>query len=400
MDGGQTRENSLLPSPLMPKHVVVLGAGFGGLELATRLSEAVPDKAHVTLIDKNDSFMFGFSKLDILFDRRQASELWNPYRHITKPAVEFRQETVTSIDPERRRVVTDASTYDADFLVVALGADYDVASTPGLAEDGYEFYSVAGAERARDALAGFAGGAAVIGVLGTFFKCPGAPNETALLLDDYLARRGIRESSTIHLVSPMPMPIPISKKTSSAIVAILEEHDIEYWPSSRVERLDPEHHVAHLDDGRQLPYDLFLGIPVHCVPKVVAESDLAENGWIPVDPATFATKYPGVFAVGDVTSAPVPRAGGIAEGEAATVADVLISQLTDGIVPPPYDGAAGCYVELGDGLVGRIDVNFLSYDTPVAKFSAPTAERAAEKREWGSTRAARWFGHSEAPVVT
>src|ERR1700689_4840518 len=117
MDGGQTRENSLLPSPLMPKHVVVLGAGFGGLELATRLSEAVPDRAHVTLIDKNDSFMFGFSKLDILFDRRQASELWNPYRHIAKPAVEFRQETVTSIDAEHRRVVTDASTYDADFLV-------------------------------------------------------------------------------------------------------------------------------------------------------------------------------------------------------------------------------------------------------------------------------------------
>ncbi len=377
----------------MLKHVVVVGAGFGGLELVTRLSESVPDKAHITLIDKNDSFMFGFAKLDILFGRRPVSEMWHPYRNITKPAVEFRQETVTSIDPERRRVVTNASQYDADILVVALGADYDVAATPGLAEDGYEFYSAAGAERARDALARFDGGAVVIGVLGSFFKCPGAPNETALLLDDFLVKRGLRESSTIHLVSPMPMPIPISKRTSSAIVAILEEHGIGYRPSSRVTRLDVGDHVAHLEDGLQLHYDLFLGIPVHCAPKVVVECDLAEGGWIPVDPATFATKFPGVFAVGDVTSAPVPRAGGIAEGEAATVADVLISQLTDGSVPPPYDGAAGCYVELGDGLVGRIDVNFLSYDTPVAKFSAPTAARAEEKREWGSTRITRWFGH-------
>jgi len=376
----------------MPKHVVGLGAGFGGLELVTRLSESIPDKVRITLIDKNDSFMFGFSKLDVMFGRRQASEVWHSYRQIAKPGVEFRQETITSIDPERRRVVTNKATYEADVLVIALGADYDLAATPGLAEDGIEFYSPAGAERARDVLGGFGGGAVVISVLGPFFKCPGAPNETALLLHDYLSRRGLRESSTIHLVSPMPMPIPISKRTSSAIVAILEEHGIEYWPSSRVTRLDPEHHIAYVDDGRQLPYDLFLGIPVHCAPEVVASSDLAEDGWIPVDPATFATNFPGVFAIGDVTSAPVPRAGGIAEGEAATVAEVLVSQFTDGNVPPPYDGAAGCYVELGDDLVGRIDVDFLSYDSPVAKFSAPTAALAEEKRAWGSTRVTRWFG--------
>jgi sulfide:quinone oxidoreductase len=376
----------------MSKHIVVLGAGFGGLELVTRLSESVPDQAHITLIDKNDAFMFGFSKLDIMFGRRQTSELWNSYRDVEKPGVQFRQETVTSIDPEHRRVITDKATYDADILVVALGADYNTAATPGLEEDGYEFYSVAGAERARDALAAFDGGAVVVGVLGGFFKCPGAPNETALLLSDYLSRRGLREASSIHLVSPLPMPIPISRRTSAAIVTILEEHGIEYWPSSRVTSLDPSTHVAQVSDGRELRYDLFLGIPVHCAPEVVVASDLAQDGWIPVDPATFATKFPGVFAVGDVTSAPVPRAGGIAEGEAATVAEVLISQLTDGIAPPPYDGAAGCYVELGDDLVGRIDVNFLTYDTPVAKFSAPSAALNEEKKQWGAVRATRWFG--------
>jgi sulfide:quinone oxidoreductase len=376
----------------MPKHIVILGAGFGGLELATELSESVPDEARVTLIDKNPAFMFGFSKLDIMFGRRPVSELWHSYRDIAKPGLEFRQETVTSIDPENRRVVTNAGSYEADILVVALGADYDVDATPGLAEDGYEFYSHAGAERARDVLAGFGGGAVVVGVLGGFFKCPGAPNETALLLHDYLSARGLRGTSSIHLVSPLPMPIPISKRTSAAITAILEEQGIEYWPSSRVSRLDPDRHVAHLDDGRELPYDLFLGIPVHCAPEVVAASALAEDGWIPVDPATFATRFPGVYAVGDVTSAPVPRAGGIAEGEAATLAQVLISELTGGSAVPPYDGAAACYVELGEELVGRIDVNFLSYDTPVAKFTAPGVALTNEKREWGAARAARWFG--------
>jgi sulfide:quinone oxidoreductase len=373
-------------------HIVVLGAGFGGLELVTRLSDAVSEKVRVTLIDKSDAFMFGFSKLDVMFGREHISNVWHPYQGIRKPGVDFHQETVLSIDPSRRQVVTDRGTYDPDILVVALGADYDTAATPGLDEDGFEFYSHAGAERARDALQVFGGGAVVIAVLGGFFKCPGAPNETALLLHDYLLRRGLRDTSTLHLVSPLPMPIPISRKTSAAIEAILANHGVEYSPSSMVTRLDPARHVAHLKDGRELPYDLFLGIPVHRAPEVVSASELAVDGWIPVDPATFATGFSGVFAVGDVTSAPVPRAGGIAEGEAATLAEVLIARLNGAPPPPPYGGAAGCYIELGDDLVGRIDVNFLEYDTPVAKFLAPDAALTGEKKEWGATRASRWFG--------
>jgi sulfide:quinone oxidoreductase len=384
-------KENLLTTPTTT-HILVLGAGFGGLELVTRLSDVVPEKARITLIDKSDSFMFGFSKLDVMFGRQKISEVWHPYEKIRKPSVEFRQETVLSIDPARRQVVTEAGTYNPDILVVALGADYDTSATPGLDEDGYEFYSYAGAERAREVLQDFDGGAVIVGVLGGFFKCPGAPNETALLLHDYLVRRGLREVSSIHLVSPLPMPIPISKKTSAAIEAILADRGIEYSPSARITRLDPEEHVAHLDDGRELPYDLFLGIPVHCAPEVVRASELAEDGWIPVDPATFTTRFPGVFAVGDVTSAPVPRAGGIAEGEAATLADVLIAQLSGAAPPAPYAGVAGCYIELGDDLVGRIDVNFLEYDTPVAKLMGPDAALTGEKKEWGATRASRWFG--------
>ena len=144
--------------------------------------------------------------------------------------------------------------------------------------------------------------------------------------------------------------------------------------------------------GASSPTTSSSGIPVHCAPEVVAASELVEDGWIPVNPATFATKFPNVYAIGDVTSAPVPRAGGIAEGEAATVAKVLIAKLTEDKEPLPYDGVAGCYVELGNDLVGRIDVNFLSYDTPVAKFTAPSAELSEEKHEWESTRVRRWFG--------
>ncbi|MGH8961799.1 MAG: NAD(P)/FAD-dependent oxidoreductase [Jatrophihabitantaceae bacterium] len=376
----------------MATRVLVLGAGFGGLELTTRLSERLGDAVRITLVDQSDSFVFGFSKLDVMFGGRELAEVRLPYRDLAAPGVEFCQERVVSIDPERRSVVTDRATHEADILVVALGADLDPAATPGLVEGGHEFYSPEGAERTRDALARFESGDVVVSVLGPFFKCPPAPNETALLLHDYLTRRGIRNRCTIHLVTPMPMPIPISQDTSAAIVDLLVERDVRYRPASRVTGYDQASKVLQLGDGSTVPCDLLLGIPVHCAPPVVVESGLTDDGWIAVDTATFATRFPDVYAIGDVTSAPVPRAGSIAEGEAATLADVLIARLGAGTPPEPYQGGAICYIETGGGTVARVDVNFLSGATPTALFTAPSVDIAAEKRMFADVRRARWFG--------
>ena len=376
----------------MSTRVVILGAGFGGLELSSRLSAELADQVEVTLIDQSDSFLFGFAKLDVMFGRRTMDEVRIPYRTITKPGVTFRQEQVRSIDPGRKRVVTNAGVYDADVLVVALGADLEPGATPGLDECGHEFYSPGGAARVRDVLAAFAGGNVVIAVLGGFFKCPPAPYETAFMLHDYLSRLGVRDATTIHLITPMPKPIPISDETSDAIIGLLDERDIRHSHASWVTRLDPAARVAHLRDGRQMPFDLFLAVPVHRAPPVVVGSGLTEDGWIPVDPATFATKFPDVYAVGDVTSAPVPRAGVIAEGEASTVADVLIARITGGPPPAPYPGEGICYIEMGDGTIGTVDVNFLSGPAPTALFTPPSAEAADDKRRFAAVRRDRWFG--------
>src|SRR5207302_2146644 len=141
----------------------------------------------------SDAFVFGFAKLDVIFGRATLPQVRSPYRWIDKPGVTFRQETVTGIDPQRRHVVTDRGRYDADVLVVALGADLDPAATPGLVEGGHEFYSVAGATALAPVIQGFASGHAVIGVMGTPYKCPPAPCETALMLHDHLVARGVRD---------------------------------------------------------------------------------------------------------------------------------------------------------------------------------------------------------------
>jgi sulfide:quinone oxidoreductase len=156
--------------------------------------------------------------------------------------------------------------------------------------------------------------------------------------------------------------------------------------------------AAVLDHGERLPYDLFLGIPVHRVPDVIEASGLAVDGWIPVDPGTLETRFPGVYAVGDVTSVGTPKAGVFAEGAARVVADRLIAEARRAEGPAPYDGAGSCYIEFGDHRVGRVDVDFFSTPGhPTGAFTPPTVEVASEKAEFAATRRARWFGASAAP---
>ncbi len=374
------------------ERVLILGAGFGGLELATRLSDEVADQVEITLIDQSDHFVFGYSKLDVMFGRQQPDAVKLSYRDMSKPSLTFRRETVTAIDPVTRTVTTDGNTYETDILVVALGADIVPELTPGLVEGGNEFYTVEGAERLRDVIPNFERGDAIVGVLGPFFKCPAAPYECAMMLHQALVDRGARDATTIKVMTPMTMPIPISQEASAGIVGALEERGIEFCPETVVTSLDPATHQASLRGGGSVNYDLFLGVPVHRAPAVVAESALAEDGWIPVDHTTFATRFPDVYAVGDVTSAPVPRVGVIAEGEAGTVADVLVHRLRGGQDPAAYQGVATCYIEFGGAEVAKFDVNFLGGPTPTGIFAEPSLALAAAKKDFGSTRRRRWFG--------
>ena len=376
----------------MKLKIVVLGAGFGGLELSAILSEALSERLDLTLIDKSDTFYFGYSKLDVMFGRKAPDSVKLAYKNIGKPGVRFQQETITAIDPEARRVTTDSAAYDADILVVALGADYDQAATPGLIEGGNEYYSFAGAMRLREVLPTFSKGRAIVGVTSTPFKCPPAPSEAALLLHDYLAKRGVRDNCEISLVMPFGIPIPPSPATSKALLAAFAERGISFIPNRLVQALDPARHVAILDDQSEMPYDLFLGIPKHRVPAVVAASGMTEDGWVPVNPKNLKTRFPGVYAIGDVTSVGTPKAGVFSEGAARVVAASLIAELQGGEQPSAYDGAGSCYIEFGRDLVGRVDVDFLSGPSPTGSFSDPSLTLVAEKAQFGSSRKARWFG--------
>ena len=369
--------------------VVVLGAGFGGLEIAATLSEQLGSEADVVLIDRSEGFVFGFAKLDVMFGRQGPSDVLHRYADLSLPGVRFVAASITSIDPVAKRVETEAGTFDADALVVALGADVDPSATPGLLEAGYEFYSVAGATGLREVLDRFEGGSVLVGVAGTPFKCPPAPSETALLMHDFLVDRGLREQSRISLAMPFGTPIPPSPAASAAVLDAFASRGISFVPDVLVLGLDPDRRVALMSDGSEVAYDLFLGVPVHRAPPVVLESGLAVDGWIPVDQRTLETRFPSVYAVGDVNSVGTPKAGVFAEGAAAVVAARLVAAARGGESEAEYDGHGMCYVELGAHQVARVDVTFL-HGPPSGTLEGPSAELVADKVAFGTTRAARW----------
>jgi len=374
----------------MKTSILILGAGFGGLELSTLLSEDLGNGADITLIDQSDHFMFGYSKLDVMFGHAEADAVRLPYRNFVKPGVRFLQETIAAIDPVSRRVTTDRDIYEADCLVVALGAAYDFAATPGLSEVN-EFYSVAGAVTLRDVLPSFTSGHALIGVCGAPYKCPPAPSECALMLHDYLEQRGVRQNCQISIYMPLSAPVPPSPETSKALLEAFAERGIDFHAQKKVAAIDPAGRIATLDDGAQVGFDLFLGVPKHHVPRVVEDAGLTENGWVTVNPRTLETKFPHVYALGDGANTGTPKAGVFAERAARAVASALIASVKGGDIHQ-YDGFGTCYIEFGAGRIGKVEVDFFSGPHPTGSYHAPSADLRKDKNEFGSSRRARWFG--------
>ena len=376
----------------MKTRVVVLGAGFGGLELSTILSNALGDALDITLIDKSDAFVFGFSKLDVMFGRQALAGVRHSYSDVVKPGVRFLQSTIRSIDPAARRTVTDDGTFEADVLVVALGADYDMAATPGLVE-GREFYW-SGATALREVLPRFERGPAIVGVCGKQFKCPPAPSETALLLHDYLNARGCRRATEISVVMPFGTPIPPSPDSSQAVLAAFAERRSRFVKDSLVKALVPDRKVAVLSDGTEMPFELFLGVPVHRVPQVVVEFGWRPTlDWVPVN--NRRSRPVSRRLRGRRHGVGTPKAGVFAEGAAQVVAAAIVAQVRGGPSPDAYTGRGSCYVEFGHNQVGRVDVDFLSGPKPTGTFQAPSDALVAEKKLFAWSRLQRWFGRTD-----
>ena len=377
----------------MGKDILILGAGFGGLEAATSLRAQLDASHSVTLVDKNSSFVIGFNKFDVMFGRRSVESVKSYYKDLAA-GIEFVQDEVKEIDLISKRVKGLSAEFKYDFLIIALGADLAPEATPGFVGGGHHFYSVEGAEELRPIIEGFEAGTILISILGAPYKCPPAPFEAAFQLHDYFVGKGVRDGITLRVLTPAPKALPVSPTGTVVVEQRLAERDIPLLTGHQVTGLEPEKRVAFVEGQEDFNYDLFLGVPLHVPPQVVRES--AFGGWILVNQDTLETAFEDVYAVGDVTKIPVgagavPKAGAFAEGGAKVVVLDILNKIYGRNERVKFDGVGGCLLEFGAGEIGRLEANFLGGEKPDVRLVGPSVEFRRDKEDFEMSRKGKWF---------
>jgi sulfide:quinone oxidoreductase len=382
------------------KHVVVLGAGFGGLTVATELdSMAGAGKIDVALVDRNTHFSMGFSMQWAMVGRRRPEDGQRPYTSFKARHAKFVHDEIVAIDTTSRTVRTRSRRLDYDYLVIALGAELAPELIPGLAEGAYNLCDLGSVMQLRAAVEGIDRGTLVVAVSSTPFKCPPAPYEYALLIDDMLRGRGVRDRVRIVVTTPEPQPMPVAgKAVGDAVKAMLADRGIEFLPGHKPKTIDALKRTATYENGTELTYDVLGAMPPHRAPRVVRDAGLADaSGFVPVEIGSFKASAPDVYAVGDVASIrlpngnPHPKAGVFAEAQAAVVAGNIVAELTGG-QRANYAGIGACYVDVGRGQAAPAEADLLVASGPRVALRPPSAEGLEEKRRFERDRLSKWFG--------
>lgn len=380
------------------KRTLILGAGFGGLSVATELGRRLGDGHDVVLIDRGEKFLIGLRKLWALVGLGTLEEGQRARAILPERGIPFLRRDIREIDPGRRHIETENESFDGDYLVVALGAEPRPDLVPGLAEHAHDLYDVNEIPDLADAVAGFDGGRIVILIAGGPYKCPPAPFECAMLLEEHLRDRGLRDRSEIVVSTFQPILLPNAGKEGSAWLGEqLSSRGIDFQAGCKVDRVEAGRIVFANADP--VEGDIIIGVPPHRPPAVVGASGLTADGdWIEIDPSTLRTAYGNVFAIGDVTQIklanglPLPKAGLFAELEGAHVAARIAADCGEGEPPPDFDGCGYCFIELGKSLATRVEGEFFARPEPIVQVQDVSQVHAEEKRRFERERLERWFG--------
>jgi len=377
------------------KRVLILGGGFGGIATARRLKQKLAEEVEVILVDRRDHFMVGFRKSWALVGESSLEEGQRPLDGLTSFGVRVMRDPVTRIDPKALAAYMGDQRIDADVLVVALGAELIPNAIPGFQEHAFNVYNPLGIPRAAQALNEFQGGRLVIGIFGAPYKCPPAPFEMALLINDKFKAKGVK--ANIDVFSPQPMSLPILGSVGCDLIeGRLADHGITFHPNHKATAVEAGEVIFA---NKRMPYDLLLGVPPHKPPAVVRESGLvSQSGWVDVNSRTLETSFPGVYAIGDVVQImlangkPLPKAGLFAETMGETVAERIASGFLGEEPTATFKGEGGCYLEVGGGKAMMVRGNFFAEPEPEVMLTEATAEFLNEKRSFETQMLMEWFG--------
>jgi sulfide:quinone oxidoreductase len=370
--------------------VLILGAGYGGLTVASELRSRLPHEHRVVLVDQNDALRPCVFNLDVMTGKRPVVPE-GKLATVAGRGVEFVQGKVVRIDPKTRTVETSRGKLEGDFLVVALGSELDPGQVPGFRESAFNLYEPDETPKLHKALAGLGKGRVVILIARTPFKCPAAPYEAAFLVDWFFRSKGLREKVSVSLYSPEWAPMAAAGDAlGNEVVRMLGSRGIDYYPEHMVLKIDPSKKRVwfEIDD---VDYDILVGVPPHVAPAPVREAGLTgSSGWVPVNQRTLETPFPGVYAVGDLVSIPLhngrflPMAGVFALGEGVIVATNLASRINGGKDEAEFEGEGFCYVEMGGGEAAQAAGRFFEKPAPKVRFDPPSVKHQEEKEAFAN----------------
>jgi sulfide:quinone oxidoreductase len=359
--------------------VLILGGGVGGIVAANALRRRLPRRHRVVVVDRERDFSLAASYLWVMTGSRRPAQIARPRARLARKGIEVLIGEVERVEAGERRAVVSGRPIEADHVVVALGAEFDLDAVPGLKEAGCTFCTLDGAVRLRDALDGFQRGRIVLLTAAPAYKCPAAPYEAAMLVDAVCRQRGLRSGVTVEVHSAEPAPMGVAgPEASAAVRGMLEARGIAYHPEHQIARAEPGRVV--FTDGAAVDADLVIYVPPIAPPAALAGSGLVdESGWVRVDRHTMATAFPGVYAVGDVTliplamGKPLPRAGVFAHAQAEAVARNIAAAVAGKPATARFDGQGACFIEAGAGAAGFGSGDFYAEPRPVVRMRRPSA---------------------------
>jgi len=353
----------------MNRQIVILGGGTGGTLTANRLRRLYPlDQVDILVVDQDDRHVYQPGLLFVPFGLTHPEDIVRPRARQLRSGVRFHRAAVDRVDIEANEVhLEDGPTVPYDVLIVATGAvlvpeETEGLTGPGWMEKVFTFYTPEGAAALEAALATFDGGRLVVNIVDMPIKCPVAPLEFAFLADWYFTERGIRDQ--VELVYVTPLDGAFTRPVASRELAgMLAERGVELVTEFNTGEVDGEAGRLVAYDGREVPFDLAVVVPLHGgAPYVTRSVGLGDElGFVPTDELTLQSKAaPNIFVIGDAANVPASKAGSVTHFEGETLVENVRRYLAGDPLEPGFDGHANCFIETGFHKALLIDFN---YDT-------------------------------------
>jgi len=358
---------------VLQKQIVILGGGTGGTLAANRLRRMLPaDEVAITVVDENDGHVYQPGLLFVPFDLTHPEDLVRSRRRQLHAGIAYHESAVDKVDIAETQVhLADGTTLPYHVLVVATGAVLMPEETDGLKgplwnQDIFTFYDLKGARALEERLAWFNGGRLVVNVVDMPIKCPVAPLEFCFLADWYFHERGIRDRVDITYVTPLDGAFtkPVASKK---LGSLLEEKGIDLVTEFNTGEVDNDGHRLVAYDGRDVPFDLAVVVPLHGGAEYVGRSQGLgdELNFVPTDEHTLQShSAPNIFVIGDASSVPTSKAGSVTHFEGEVLCNNVRRYLAGEELDASFDGHTNCFIETGFDKALLIDFNYETEPLP------------------------------------